>query len=102
MVTFGDTKLERDYRYCRALASVIHAPADDGGIDLGSEVELTVLQIETTFTGRLSPDSDSGEVATIFADGRGSRLAQNHRKASGDRLLGTEPAQMNWSWRGGV
>ena len=46
VVSFGDTKLERDYRYCRALASVIRAPADDGGIDLGSEVELTALQIE--------------------------------------------------------
>jgi type I restriction enzyme R subunit len=73
VVSFGDTKLERDYRYCRALASVIRAPADDGGIDLGSEVELTALQIEATFTGKLSPESESGEVKTIFSEGRGKR-----------------------------
>jgi type I restriction enzyme R subunit len=73
VVSFGDTKLERDYRYCRALASVIRAPADDGGIDLGSEVELTALQIEATFTGKLSPESEIGEVTTIFGEGRGKR-----------------------------
>jgi type I restriction enzyme R subunit len=73
IVSFGDTKLERDYRYCRALASMIRAPADDGGIDLGSEVELTALQIEATFTGKLSPESESGEVKTIFSEGRGKR-----------------------------
>jgi type I restriction enzyme R subunit len=74
VVSFGDTKLERDYRYCRALASVIRAPADDGGIDLGSEVELTALQIESTFTGKLSPESESGEVVAIFGEGRGTRF----------------------------
>jgi type I restriction enzyme R subunit len=74
VVSFGDTKLERDYRYCRALASVIRAPADDGGIDLGSEVELTALQIEATYTGKLSPESEGGEVVAIFGEGRGKRF----------------------------
>jgi len=73
VVLFGDTKLERDYRYCRALASVIRAPADDGGIDLGSEVELAALRIEATYSGKLSPTSDEGEVKTIFGEGRGKR-----------------------------
>jgi type I restriction enzyme R subunit len=73
VVTFGDTKMERDYQYCRALASVIRVPVDGGGIDLGSEVELTALRIEVTSTGKISPEGESGEVVSIFGEGKGKR-----------------------------
>ena len=43
-------------------------------IDLGTEVELTALQIEVTFSGTLSLDSEIGEVKTIFGEGRGKRF----------------------------
>jgi type I restriction enzyme R subunit len=73
IVGFGDTKMERDYLYCRALASLVRRPADDGGIDLGSEVELSHLRNEVTFSGKLSPEGEDGEVKTIFGEGLGKR-----------------------------
>ncbi|MHB1510129.1 MAG: type I restriction endonuclease subunit R [Acidimicrobiales bacterium] len=73
IVGFGDTKLERDYLYCRALASLVRTPADDGGIDLGSEVELSHLRNEVTFSGTITPEANDGEVRTIFGDGIGKR-----------------------------
>jgi type I restriction enzyme R subunit len=73
IVGFGDTKMERDYLYCRALASLVRTPADDGGIDLGSEVELSHLRNEVTFSGKLSPEGEDGEVRTIFGEGLGKR-----------------------------
>jgi type I restriction enzyme, R subunit len=71
IVSFADTVLERDYLYGRALAAVLPS-ANVGKIDLGSEVELTHLRIEQTFSGRASLDEGSGEVATLW-DGRGPR-----------------------------
>jgi type I restriction enzyme, R subunit len=69
IVSFGDTHLERDYRYCRALTTLVRTPADDGGIDLGSEVELSHLRNEVTFSGSLALAADQGEVTTIFGEG---------------------------------
>ncbi|MDA8074646.1 MAG: type I restriction endonuclease [Actinomycetota bacterium] len=71
VVTFGDTKLERDYTYCRALASRLRDAASVERLDLGTEVELTHLKTEMTFEGSLSLDADDGEVRTIFGEGRG-------------------------------
>ncbi len=73
VVTFGDTKLERDYTYCRALAARLRDAASVERLDLGSEVELTHLKTEMTFTGSLTLDAEAGEVKAIFGEGRGPR-----------------------------
>jgi type I restriction enzyme R subunit len=73
IVSFSDSKLERDYVYCKALAMLVKTPADDGGIDLGSEVQLSHLRNEVTFSGPLSTDADTGEVQSIFGDGGGRK-----------------------------
>ena len=64
VISFGDTAMERDYRYARALSSLIRR---EGGatLDLGTEVELTHLQLEPAFSGSLSLQSDEGEVSAI-------------------------------------
>jgi type I restriction enzyme R subunit len=71
VVNFGDSKLERDYAYCRALASRLRDAASVERLDLGTEVELTHLKTEMTFEGSLSLDADTGEVKAIFGEGRG-------------------------------
>jgi type I restriction enzyme R subunit len=71
VVSFGDSKLERDYTYCRVLASRLRDAASVERLDLGAEVELTHLKTEMTFEGSLSLDADAGEVKTIFGEGRG-------------------------------
>ena len=61
--------------FCRALAAFIR-PASDGGLDLGSAVELTRFRTEQTFAGSLAltPDTD-GEVSTVFAGAEQMRQA---------------------------
>ena len=73
IVEFGDSKLERDYRYCRALASVLRDQNTIEKLDLGSAVELSHLRSEITFDGSLSLDGENGEVITIYGEGRGSQ-----------------------------
>ncbi len=73
VVAFGDSKLERDYIYCRALAARLRDAASVERLDLGTEVELTHLKTEMTFEGSLSPDADAGEVKSIFGEGRGAK-----------------------------
>ena len=70
-MSFGDSKLERDYVYCRALAARLRNATTVERLDLGEEVELTHLRNEVTFEGSLSLVSDGGEVKTIFGEGRG-------------------------------
>lgn len=66
IVSFADTKLERDYLFCRFLATLVRE--DAGGIvDLSSEVELTHLRFEKTHEGSVSLSADEGEVVTIFS-----------------------------------
>lgn len=72
-VSFGDSKLERDYRYCRALASVLRDQNTIEKLDLGSAVELSHLRSEITFEGSLSLDGEVGQIETIYGDGRGSK-----------------------------
>jgi type I restriction enzyme R subunit len=71
VVSFGDTKLERDYLYCRALAACLRDAGTIERLDLGSEVELTHLRNEVVFEGSLSLQSEVGEVQTIFGEGAG-------------------------------
>ena len=65
IVDFTDVKLERDYRYCRALRARLPNQGE-GRIDLGSEVELTHLRISQTFEGSASLDTGEGELSAVF------------------------------------
>ena len=85
IVEFGDSKLERDYRYCRALASVLRDQNTIERLDLGSAVELTHLRSEITFEGSLSLDSENGEVKSIFGEGRGSQ--QDHEPEALSQII---------------
>ena len=67
VVPFRNADLERDYRYCRALASLIRGRPPGQGIDLGAEVELTHLRHEITFEGSIELPGGEGEVATIYS-----------------------------------
>lgn len=66
VVAFTDVKLERDYIFAKALASFIRTDGS-GGLDLGTEVELTHLRLEETFSGGVSLTAGDGEVTTIFS-----------------------------------
>lgn len=66
IVSFGDTELERDYLYCRALAAFTRTESGTS-VDLGADVELTHLRLEKQFEGSVSLTSDTGEVRTIFS-----------------------------------
>ena len=70
IVNFGDTKLERDFRYCRALAACL-GPGDAERLDLGREVELTHLRLEVTSEGSVALEGDERDVRQVF-DGHGS------------------------------
>lgn len=65
VVSFTDAGLERDYRFCRALASFAKRPTGDT-LALGSEVELTHVQLEQTFEG-VSLETERGVVTTIYS-----------------------------------
>ena len=71
IVSFGDSKLERDYVYCRALASRLRDQITIERLDLGSEVELTHLRNEVTFQGSLSLSAEEGEVKTVTGEAAG-------------------------------
>ena len=85
IVAFGDSKLERDYRYCRSLAAVLRDQGTTEKLDLGSEVELSHLRSEITFEGSLSLESGEGEVSTVFGEGRGSQ--QNHEPEALSQII---------------
>lgn len=63
IVPFTNPGLERDYQYCRALASFIRR-APGIKIDLSSEVELTHLRHEMAFEGSISLPDGKGRVIT--------------------------------------
>jgi type I restriction enzyme R subunit len=73
IVSFGDSTLEQDYLYCRALASKLRDETTIERLDLGTEVELTHLRNEITFEGSLALTAEIAEVRTMFGDGGGSR-----------------------------
>lgn len=70
VISFGDAELERDYRYARALSSLIKRTGG-GTLDLGTEVELTHLTLEQSFEGSLTLSTEEDEVQTI-SGGHGS------------------------------
>ncbi|HZY64973.1 MAG TPA: RNA-binding domain-containing protein [Rubrobacteraceae bacterium] len=71
VVSFIDPELERDYRFCRALAAFVKRDAG-ASLDLGSDVELTHLHLEPTFEGSVSLEAEQGVVTAIY-DGAGPR-----------------------------
>jgi type I restriction enzyme R subunit len=73
IVAFGNPELERDYLYCRALAACLRDAATVTKLDLGSEVELSHLRNEITYEGSLSAAADTGEVKSLFGEGRGKQ-----------------------------
>ncbi len=73
VVDFADVKLERDYLYCRALASLLRNASTLERLDLGSVVELTHLRHEVSFSGSLSLSADSAEVQSLSSEGPGAK-----------------------------
>ena len=67
LVDLATEDLERDYLFCKALSAFVKDTGDGGGVDLGTEVELTHLRTEQTFEGSVALDPDVGEVQTIFS-----------------------------------
>ena len=67
VVAFTDTKLERDYLFCKALSAFLGT----GGIEaVHPEVELTHLKIDQTFEGSVTLTETEGVVTTIFGGGK--------------------------------
>jgi type I restriction enzyme R subunit len=82
VVPFADTRLERDYRYCRALAPMIRSAATSERLDLGEEVELTHLRTEMTSEGSLAIKAQVGEVKTVYGEGLGPQNAPDQEPLS--------------------
>jgi len=70
---FTDPALERDYIYCRALSLYLRDAQTVERLDLGTEVELTHLRHQMTFSGALSLVSDVGEVKSFYGEGKGGQ-----------------------------
>ena len=68
VVAFTDTKLERDYLFCRRLHQLTLRESS-GGVDLGETIELTHLAMEKQWEGDASLDVEDGEVTTIYGGG---------------------------------
>ncbi|MFN8052872.1 MAG: putative DNA binding domain-containing protein [Acidimicrobiales bacterium] len=95
IVTFGDTKLERDYLFGKALAMFIRPPSA-GGLDLGDAVELSHLRVEKTFEGSVALDVTGGEVTTITSGtGPGKDPIEEPLSVIIDRL--NEKFGTNWA-----
>jgi type I restriction enzyme R subunit len=71
IAAFTDPTLERDYIYCRALSLYLRDTATVERLDLGTEVELTHLRHQMTFSGALSLTSDTAEIRSFFGEGKG-------------------------------
>ncbi len=71
VVTFTDEDLERYWTYSKALDACLPGQASER-LDLGSEVQLSHLRIEQTFTGSAALPAGGGELSAIF-DGRGKQ-----------------------------
>jgi type I restriction enzyme R subunit len=73
IAAFTDPMLEGDYVFCRALSSYLRDAGTVERLDLGSEVELTHLRHQMTFSGSLALTSETGEVASFFGEGKGGQ-----------------------------
>ncbi len=80
IVNFTDTKMERDYVYCRLLD--LRLPNQTTGrVDLGDDVVLTHLRHQKIFEGSAKLDGGDGDVAAIFS-GRGKEYDPDEEKLS--------------------
>jgi type I restriction enzyme R subunit len=71
VVSFTDSKLERDYLFSKALLASLPTDAGDGGsIDVSAEVELTHLRLDKISEGSIAIDTDADDVTTFFGGGR--------------------------------
>lgn len=70
---FTDPALERDYVFARALSLYLRDTTTVERLDLGTEVELTHLRHQMTFSGALSLDADVGEMPSFRGDGKGTQ-----------------------------
>ena len=73
IAAFTDPALERDYVYCRALSAYLRDTGTVERLDLGTEVELTHLRHQMTFSGSLALESETGEVRSFSGEGQGSQ-----------------------------
>lgn len=73
IAAFTEASLERDYVFCRALSLYLRDTGTVERLDLGSEVELTHLRHQMTFSGSLSLTSEIGEVRSFFGEGQGAQ-----------------------------
>ncbi len=73
IAAFTDPALEADYVFCRALSLYMRDAGTVERLDLGSEVELTHLRHQMTFSGGLELTSETGEVRSFFGEGTGSQ-----------------------------
>jgi type I restriction enzyme R subunit len=71
IAAFGDSALERDYVFCRALSLYLRDTYSVDRLDLGTEVELTHLRQQITSRGALSLESEEGEVTSYPGGGEG-------------------------------
>jgi type I restriction enzyme R subunit len=69
ILNFVDTKMERDFIYCRLLEMLLPKKSTPR-IDLGNEVTLTHLRHQKIFEGSAALEGGEGDVKAIF-DGRG-------------------------------
>ncbi len=67
VVSFSDTKLERDYLFCKALAAFLRTGGSEA---VHPDVELTHLRIDQTFEGSVTLTTTEGVVTTIFGGGK--------------------------------
>jgi type I restriction enzyme R subunit len=73
IAAFTDAALERDYVYCRALSLYLRDTQTVERLDLGTEVGLTHLRHQMTFSGALSLTSELGEMRSFFGEGKGGQ-----------------------------
>jgi type I restriction enzyme, R subunit len=73
IAVFTDPLMEADYVFCRALALYLRDTATVERLDLGTEVELTHLRHQMTYSGTLSLESEIGVVKSFFGSGTGSQ-----------------------------
>jgi hypothetical protein len=80
IVSFGDTRLERDYLFCRGLAALLRGHSGET-VDLGDDLELTHLRLQKQFEGSVALTADEGEITTLF-DGTGKRHEPEPKRLS--------------------
>jgi type I restriction enzyme R subunit len=73
IAAFTDPALEGDYVYCRALSLYLRDTRTVERLDLGTEVELTHLRHQVTYSGALSLESEVGEARSFPGTGTGPR-----------------------------